>query len=94
IFLTCCILMVIRLPSAAATASCCPTGWHMNQGNCYHVVETQESWNASQNRCLSLGATLAVFGDLEKLVREESVKIDICSFAQAGLPSGYPFTIL
>ncbi|XP_026540252.1 C-type lectin domain family 2 member F-like [Notechis scutatus] len=63
-----------QLPSAAATASCCPTGWHMNQGNCYHVLETQESWNASQNRCLSLGATLAVFGDLEKLIGAMNVK--------------------
>ncbi|ETE60233.1 C-type lectin domain family 2 member E, partial [Ophiophagus hannah] len=63
-----------KLPSAAATASCCPTGWHMNQGNCYHVLETQESWNASQNRCLSLGATLAVFGDLEKLIVAMNVR--------------------
>ncbi|XP_058022864.1 C-type lectin domain family 2 member E-like [Ahaetulla prasina] len=49
-------------------------GWHMSQGNCYHVLETQESWNASQNRCLSLGATLAVLGDLEKLIGAVNVR--------------------
>ncbi|XP_060546907.1 killer cell lectin-like receptor subfamily B member 1A [Pantherophis guttatus] len=63
-----------QLPSAAATTSCCPTGWQMSQGNCYHVLETQQSWNASQNRCLSLGATLAVFGDLEKLIGDVTVR--------------------
>ncbi|KAG8127736.1 hypothetical protein E2320_014629 [Naja naja] len=46
----------------------------MYQGNCYHVLETQEGWNASQNRCLSLGATLAVFGDLEKLIGAMNVR--------------------
>ncbi|XP_032065532.1 uncharacterized protein LOC116503312 isoform X2 [Thamnophis elegans] len=58
-----------QLPSAAAMTSCCPMGWHMFQGNCYRVLETQESWNATQNRCLSLGATLAALEDLEKLLR-------------------------
>ncbi|XP_039213040.1 uncharacterized protein LOC120314235 isoform X1 [Crotalus tigris] len=63
-----------HLPSAAATTSCCPTGWHNNQGNCYHVMETKDTWNASQNHCLSFGATLAVFGDLEKLIGAMNVR--------------------
>ncbi|XP_063147367.1 C-type lectin domain family 2 member D-like [Candoia aspera] len=57
-----------HLPPAAATTSCCPPGWHMSQGNCYHVLETERTWSDSQNHCFSFGASLAVFGDLEKLI--------------------------
>ncbi|XP_042305546.1 tripartite motif-containing protein 5-like isoform X2 [Sceloporus undulatus] len=50
-----------------STTPCCPPGWFMNQGNCYHVLELEGSWEAGQQHCSSLGASLAVIGNLEKL---------------------------
>ncbi|KAM6472679.1 uncharacterized protein PHA67_005761 isoform 2-T4 [Liasis olivaceus] len=63
-----------HLPPPAAATSCCPPGWGMSQGNCYHVLETEGTWNASQNYCFSLGASLAVFGDLKKLIGTVNIR--------------------
>ncbi|XP_060615383.2 uncharacterized protein [Anolis sagrei] len=58
------------LPSSAAVtgiAPCCPSGWTMIEGNCYHAVELEGTWEDGQHHCSSLGASLAVFVNLEKL---------------------------
>ncbi|XP_062979568.1 C-type lectin domain family 2 member B-like [Elgaria multicarinata webbii] len=39
----------------------------MSQGNCYQVMELEGDWGAGQHHCSSLGASLAVIGNLEKL---------------------------
>ncbi|XP_061475232.1 uncharacterized protein LOC133380963 isoform X2 [Rhineura floridana] len=55
------------LPATITVNPCCPLGWIMNQGNCYHVLELEGSWDAGQQHCSSLGASLAVVDNLEKL---------------------------
>uniref|UniRef100_A0A6J0VCY0 Killer cell lectin-like receptor subfamily B member 1C isoform X1 n=1 Tax=Pogona vitticeps TaxID=103695 RepID=A0A6J0VCY0_9SAUR len=58
-----------NLPAAAAItmSPCCPPDWVMNQGNCYHAPEAEGGWDAGQHYCSSLGASLAVIENIEKL---------------------------
>nr|XP_034963688.1 uncharacterized protein LOC118081328 isoform X1 [Zootoca vivipara]XP_034963689.1 uncharacterized protein LOC118081328 isoform X1 [Zootoca vivipara] len=48
-------------------APCCPSGWIVNQGSCYHDLQLEGSWDTSQRHCSSLSASLAVVANLEKL---------------------------
>ncbi|NXT55026.1 CLC4C protein, partial [Pluvianellus socialis] len=38
----------------------CPDGWVGYRGVCYYLSQEQGSWDWSQERCSSLGASLAV----------------------------------
>ncbi|XP_053154036.1 C-type lectin domain family 2 member B-like [Hemicordylus capensis] len=55
------------IPAAISATPCCPHGWIMNQASCYHFSELEGAWEAGQHHCSSLGASLAVIGNLEKL---------------------------
>ncbi|XP_054834261.1 C-type lectin domain family 2 member D-like isoform X2 [Eublepharis macularius] len=56
-----------NLPSSHTAAPCCPHGWIMTQGSCYHFLDMEGAWGAGQQHCSSLGASLAVIDNLEKL---------------------------
>ncbi|KAL8213051.1 UNVERIFIED_CONTAM: hypothetical protein K2H54_060430 [Gekko kuhli] len=56
-----------HLPSSATAAPCCPHGWIMTQGSCFHILDLEGAWEAGQQHCSSLGASLAVIDNLEKL---------------------------
>ncbi|XP_077187309.1 C-type lectin domain family 2 member B-like isoform X3 [Paroedura picta] len=58
-----------NLPSSSSiiAGACCPHGWIMNQESCFHVLDLEGTWEAGQRNCSSLGASLAVIDNLEKL---------------------------
>ncbi|XP_053234637.1 uncharacterized protein LOC128408672 [Podarcis raffonei] len=60
-------IFVFTKAKAELPAPCCPSGWIVNQGSCYHVLQLEGSWDDGQRHCSSLGASLAVVADLEKL---------------------------
>ena len=98
LILTLLILFVLEakpnLPSAAAItmSPCCPPDWVMNQGNCYHAPEAEGGWDAGQHYCSSLGASLAVIENIEKLVREGSAPH--LTWLQVQLISDFSFVTL
>ncbi|XP_060094718.1 C-type lectin domain family 2 member D-related protein-like [Heteronotia binoei] len=58
-----------HLPSSSSVTAtpCCPRGWITTQGSCFHFLDLEGAWEAGQQHCSSLGASLAVIDNLEKL---------------------------
>ncbi|XP_048343746.1 C-type lectin domain family 2 member D-like isoform X1 [Sphaerodactylus townsendi] len=59
-------------PSVTPTP-CCPHGWIMSQGRCFHFLDLEGGWDAGQQHCSSLGASLAVIDNFEKLNQSVAV---------------------
>nr|XP_056701128.1 C-type lectin domain family 2 member H-like [Euleptes europaea] len=55
------------LPSSVTASPCCPPGWITAQGSCFRFLDLEGAWDAGQQHCSSLGASLAVIGNVERL---------------------------
>uniref|UniRef100_A0A8C3H5S1 C-type lectin domain-containing protein n=1 Tax=Chrysemys picta bellii TaxID=8478 RepID=A0A8C3H5S1_CHRPI len=63
---------------AACPVAACPDGWVGYLGKCYYFSQAEGNWTYSRSHCSALGASLAVIGTQQEMVRPRFWDFLIC----------------